>query len=475
MKNFKRSLPLILSALSVLSFIGCNSCFKTPESNKAFQDDYESVEWIHGNWWEIFEDDTLTFLIEESVKMHPSLQIARSRIALASFEAKEAKSFLFPTLDFNGDSTKYVQSKTGIFAPPEDPNQSVFPLRYTQTEINFDFNYEFDFFEKNKNYWRAALGEVQAVKFEEMISRLVLSLSVADTYFRLKTDKMREEISNELFENRNQIFNLTSLSMRQGLSTSISRNIAETDVLSATEKKYGRKLDVALDYHLLQSLVASDVEVERACLEMPLDVLEHKSKEIFANLLTELPLDLIGYRADIQAILNRIRAAGFQIKAAEALFYPNINLVALTGLQTIRFHELLKDKSFYGVWGPAIHLPIFDGGFLKANLGTQKTQYQILVSEYEEKILNATKQVLDAKSSFQIIHEQLLSIRAIKERAYDIVQLTDKKLRGNLSSKFDLINAKASYLDVVDREVELQFLSLHAFLNLIRALGGGYQ
>ena len=79
-----------------------------------------------------------------------------------------------------------------------------------------------------------------------------------------------------------------------------------------------------------------------------------------------LPADLLARRPDILAAQARIQAAVQGREAAHADFYPDINLAALAGFQAIGLSNLLTGNSFTMGIGPAIHLPIFDAGKLKA-------------------------------------------------------------------------------------------------------------
>ena len=80
-----------------------------------------------------------------------------------------------------------------------------------------------------------------------------------------------------------------------------------------------------------------------------------------------LPADLLARRPDILAAQARVEAAAKGREAAHADFYPNINLAALAGFQAIGLSNLLTGNSFtYGA-GPAIHLPIFDAGKIRAH------------------------------------------------------------------------------------------------------------
>jgi NodT family efflux transporter outer membrane factor (OMF) lipoprotein len=476
MKGQIKHLKVIVVCASFLGFIGCQPKLENNISQEETQDEVYMVrEWLTGNWWEIFEDEKLNTLVEQSLSEHPSIKVAEDRIQLASWSAREVKASLFPTLDFNADTIKTLQSKTGIFGPPPPPALDLFPRNYTQTEFNLTILYEFDFWEKNKNQWRAALGEVQAVKAEELVSRLVLSLSVSNVYFRIQTDLIRKKIATEFENNSQEMLRLTNLSMQKGLATSITQKFRENSLLNANEQTLGTELDLVTDQHTLTALLASNTQIGITGFETSIEALYHLIDNLAKTCFNELPLDLIAYRPDIQAMLFRISSFGFQIKVATSLFYPNVNLLALTGFQTIHLPKLFNGESLYGMWGPALYLPIFDGGALKANLGLRKTEYKIAVDEYNETILNAVKQVLDAKSNLDVIQLQLANARTITFKALEIVDLIERKVKAHLASNFDLLVAKADYLNAKNHEAVLQFANLEAVLNLVRALGGGYK
>lgn len=467
---------LFASIFFCLIFFGCQN--KKDFENEALyerEDDYRKIEWIFGDFWKGFKDERLNALIEEALIENPTLKIAKERVALARFKTLEAKASLFPLLNFDGDTTKYVQSKTGIFAPPEDPNQSIFPLRYTQTELLLDFEYEFDFFEKNKNLLRSSISDLETKKMEATASRMILSLSMAEVYFKLQTDLLRNQISNEIKMCDSKQLELKKSRLKNGLSTSILIETQEIELLDSRQKLSNDEEAVRLDKNLIESLLGSKLEISLNDFETSFDELESKYQAYFENFSNDLPLDLIHYRVDIQAILNTIRSFGFQVKAAEALFYPNFNLVALTGLQTIQLSKLFNGDSFYGVFGPAVHLPLFDGGYLNANLGQKKVEYTIATEKYQERVLLAIRQVLDAKVFIDSLEEQFQEQSSGVLKFKNIWNLIEMKVKNNLASSDELIEAKKNYLKAKSRLIDLQFLKIRAILNLTRALGGGYE
>src|SRR5262249_56973896 len=96
----------------------------------------------------------------------------------------------------------------------------------------------------------------------------------------------------------------------------------------------------------------------------------------------ELAADLLGRRPDIVAARLRAEASSKRIDQAKAAFYPNVNMVAFVGLQSIGLDALTRNGSEIGSVGPAISLPIFDGGRLRRPLRGADAGYAPAVTDY---------------------------------------------------------------------------------------------
>jgi len=112
-----------------------------------------------------------------------------------------------------------------------------------------------------------------------------------------------------------------------------------------------------------------------------------------------LPAELIGRRPDIIAARLRSEAAASRIKEARAAFYPNINLAGLIGLQALGLDNVFKSGSEFGTVGPAISLPIFDGGSLRGRYRASEADYREAVAQYDGALIQALREIADAAAS----------------------------------------------------------------------------
>ena len=159
---------------------------------------------------------------------------------------------------------------------------------------------------------------------------------------------------------------------------------------------------------------------------------------------------------------------------ARAQFYPDINLHAFVGLSSIGLGELLKADSRQLGFGPAIHLPIFDAGRLRANLRVRNAERDLAIDSYNALVRDGVREVVDQLGSLQSLARQQreqAAAQAAAESAYDLI---GQRYQAGLASYLAVLNAESQLLSQRRLAVELQARVLDRQVALVRALGGGY-
>jgi NodT family efflux transporter outer membrane factor (OMF) lipoprotein len=188
-----------------------------------------------------------------------------------------------------------------------------------------------------------------------------------------------------------------------------------------------------------------------------------------------LAADLVGRRPDIAAARWRAEAAAKRIGVAKAQFYPDVNLAGLIGYQTLGLSKLFEDSSNIGQFGPAVSLPIFDAGRLRANLKGARADYQTAVASYDDTLTEALHEVADAAASERALGSRLQESSdalAADEDAYRIARL---RYEGGLSNYQSVLLAEDAVLVSRRTVVDLKARAFTLDVQLVRALGGGYQ
>jgi NodT family efflux transporter outer membrane factor (OMF) lipoprotein len=187
-----------------------------------------------------------------------------------------------------------------------------------------------------------------------------------------------------------------------------------------------------------------------------------------------MPIDLLGRRADIAAARWRIEAATHDVSSAKAQFYPNINLTAFAGFSSIGFDKLLQSGSEQWGVGPAIRLPLFDGGRLRANLRGKTADLDAAIESYNAMVLDAVREVADQLTSAQSIARQKTEQTAAQVSAEAAYAIAVQRYKAGLTNYLQVLSAESAVLTQRRLAVDLAARTLDTQVQLIRALGGGY-
>jgi NodT family efflux transporter outer membrane factor (OMF) lipoprotein len=188
---------------------------------------------------------------------------------------------------------------------------------------------------------------------------------------------------------------------------------------------------------------------------------------------SDVPAELLGRRPDVVAQRWRIEAATQDIQEAQARFYPNVSLAAFVGLQSLGLGELLNAGSRVLGIGPAISLPIFDGGRLRANLGARQAEFDAAVEQYNATLVAALHDVVEQLVSLQWLQRQAREqddALRLAERSHALAQ---QRYQGQLASYLQVLTAEGQLLAQRRGVIETATRQRELRLNLIRALGGG--
>jgi outer membrane protein TolC len=187
-----------------------------------------------------------------------------------------------------------------------------------------------------------------------------------------------------------------------------------------------------------------------------------------------LSVNLMGRRTDLVAARWRVEAASLDIKAARTQFLPNISLSALAGFVAVGNVNVLQLPAREYEFGPALSLPIFDGGRLRANLASANAGYDEAVARYNTLLIGAINQVSDLVSALNSVRTQI----DLEKRAHvDAQKSWDdafKGYKGGVTGPLTPLISRQQLLQTEQQLAALQSLQADLSIRLIDALGGGY-
>lgn len=413
-------------------------------------------------WWREFGDEQLNRLVEQALRSNPSLKIAQARIARAQAGADLSAAASGPQLNAGLDATRQKFTATGMVPPP-----LAGAVNETAT-LQMSGSWELDFFGKNRAALEAALGAARAAQADASAAHTLLASTVTRNYFQLLSLNEQLGLARRVLAQREQLVRLVKERFDAGLDTRQELIQSEGALPEARQQIEALHEQMNLAEHALSALLGTPGQA--LALALP-----EQSAVKSSILATSLPSDLLGRRADIAAARWRVEAALQDVSSARSQFYPNINLVAFAGVSSLGLDRLMGAGSEQWGLGPALRLPLFDGGRLRANLRGRTADLDAAIESYNARVIDALREVTDHLASAQSLQRQQVEQRAAQASAQQAYRLTQERQQAGLLNLLSVLNAETTVLNQRRQAVDLTARVLDNRVALLRALGGGYR
>lgn len=416
---------------------------------------------VDAHWWRTFGDPNLDRLVDRALAGNPSLKAAQARIDRAGALVAGAQAAAGPQVNGGLDVTRQKFSANSIYPPPLGGSTR------TLGTLQASASWELDFFGRNRAAIAAAAGAERAARAEVEAARIVLASNVVTTYVQLGRLQAQRDVAVSTLKTREDILGLIRQRVQGGIDTNVELRQGEGALPEIRQQVEQLDEQIALTRHALAALTAQPPGALDT-LRAPLDAVQ------LVPVPASIPADLLGRRADVAAARARIEAAAGERDVAKAQFYPNVNLSAFVGFASIGLSQLIRAGSEqYGV-GPAITLPIFDSGRLRANLRVKTADVDAAVESYNDAVVEAVHQVADRLTSIRSVERQQAEQAAAQASAEAAFDLATQRYRAGLDTYLTVLNAETSLLAQRRQATDLRARALEQQVGLIRALGGGY-
>lgn len=416
---------------------------------------------LAAEWWREFGDVQLNGLIDQALQTSPTLKLAQARLARALAVTEVADAATLPQVTGQLDLTRQQYTANGAVPAPLAGS-----IRNSGT-AQLAVSWELDFFGKNRAALDAALGTASAAEADAQAARLLLASNVTRTYFQLVRLNEQVTVARRTLAQRDETLKLVRDRVDAGLDTRLELRQSEGGLPEARLQLETLQEQMALTRNALDALIGKPNGT--AALSLP-------AQAAIKNVATAtaIPADLLGRRADIAAARWRVEASSKDVANAKTQFYPNVNLVAFAGFSSIGLGRLLDSGSQQWGVGPALRLPIFDAGRLRANLRGKTADLDAAVESYNAAVIDAVRDVADQVASSQAITRQQAEQRAAQEAAEGAYDIAVQRYKAGLGTYLNVLTAETSVLAQRRLAVDLSARALDTQVALIRALGGGY-
>lgn len=421
------------------------------------------AQWPQVRWWESYADSQLNALIAKALSDSPSLHIAEARVRQAQAVATMAEGATLPEVGFSASMTRQLFSQNDFIPPPQAGNYDWYNRAVVEA------SYDLDLWGRNRQALTAALDETRVAEAEAQMARLALENNIVRSYVQLALNYALKDIVADTLQHRRKALEITQKRLAAGLATEVETSQLEASLPGLEARLEQHEENITLIGRQLAVLSGQGPGAGQAIMRPSLKLLD----SAWLQLPSELPADLIGRRPDVAARRWGVEAAAHRIDVAKAAFYPNINLMAFIGFQGLGFARFLdSDSSIRGI-GPAISLPIFDGGRLRGNLGAHTAAYDIAVESYNDTVLRALQGVSNALTVAQSQRHQQHLIEGGVATARKARTLAGKGYAAGITDFLVVLNSEVTLLLEEEQAALINARRLESYAGLMLALGGG--
>lgn len=425
-----------------------------------------AADWPAADWWTAYGDPQLNGLIAEALAGSPDLKIAVARLDQADAAARVSHADLLPTVSADATASEARQSLSQGFP---DAFKAFLPHGWhSNGRVTADASYELDLFGKNRASFEAATSEADAARVDVAAARLTISTAVASAYAGLVQLAADRAASEDAVRVRQQSADLVADRVKQGLEN--TGELAQAQSRAAAARADTDRVDgqIALVRNQLAALLGKGPD---RGLEIPMP---ENTKVAPFGVPSSLAADLVSRRPDIVAARLRAEAAASRVDVAHADFYPNIDLAALVGLQSLGVSDLISPASRIGQVGAAIHLPIFDAGRIEGNYRGARGEYDEAVATYDKTLTGALRDVADALANQRATQNELQHSTAALNASEDAYRIARLRYSRGLSRYLDVLSAEDTLVQQRRAVADLKARAFTQDVALVRALGGGF-
>jgi NodT family efflux transporter outer membrane factor (OMF) lipoprotein len=458
---FWGSTILLMAGLTACASSGVSPSPATPLQASAVGLSAAPSALVAPHWWTEWGDPQLDALVAQTLQGNPSLAVAQARVRRMQALSGVVNAASLPQASLGADFSRQRYSANGLYPP------SIAGHIADNDTLQVGTGWSPDFWGQHAAELASAIGQTRAAQADAAMAANALVSQVARGYVALARLLAQQAVAQRVQQQRQGMQQLVLQRREAGLDTRIDQAQSESTLSDATAQIENLQEQATLVRHQLALLSGQPPQA--------LDALTPSLAALKLEAVSPaIGTDLLGRRPDVVAALWRVEAAHQDVKLARTQFYPNINLNAFVGFNALGLNHLLDSGSRqYGV-APALRLPLFDGGRLRAQLSGREAERDVATAQYNSTVLDAVKEAADAIGSGQSIERQYAEqsrALASAERAHALAQ---QRYQAGLGNLLAVLSAETAVLSQRRMTIDVQARQWDNRVSLMRALGGGW-
>jgi NodT family efflux transporter outer membrane factor (OMF) lipoprotein len=418
---------------------------------------------LRGKWWEIYNEPELNALEDQLNIDNQNIRQAFENFMQARALVRETRSQFFPTVGVGGSYTRSKPSSNVGSASSTSASSG----QQTQVfSLPADVSWEPDLWGRVRNAVRASQYTAQLSAADLENERLTEQASLAEFFFEIRGQDALEKLLGDTVEADRKALEIAKGRYDTGIDDQITVVEAQTALDSAQSAAINLGIARAQYEHAIATLIGKPATT----FSIPAEPMTSAPPPIPVG----LPSQLLERRPDIAAAERNMAAANAQIGVAYAAFYPALTLSATGGFESSALKSLFDWPSRFWSVGPSISETVYDGGLRRATVNQYIATYNANVAAYRQSVLTAFQQVEDALAAVRILSQQILRQQEAVASSQTFLRLEQGRYDTGIDPYIDVVTAQTTLLANQQSLTNLQVQEMTASVQLIEALGGGW-
>jgi NodT family efflux transporter outer membrane factor (OMF) lipoprotein len=413
------------------------------------------------SWWMIFDNAEIGELEKTLITGNPTLAVALANYTEATALKDQARAGLFPTLGLDASAERNRES---VNAPLRGPTT---PTYFNANTLGGSVSYELDLWGRIRNEVAAGEANAAAAAADLENARLSLIAQLVDDYVQLRSLDRDSAILDETVEAYARALSLTQQRHDAGIAPGLDVSQAQTQLNTGRSQAAQTLAQRALMEHAIAALLG----VSASAFSIKPQIIIINLPQIPSG----VPATLIERRPDIAAAQRRMIAANANIGVARAAYFPTLTLGAQGGFQSTAASNWLSAPSSFWAIGPNALLSVFDGGLRRAQVAQARAEFDASAANYRGTVVSAFQQVEDGLATLNHYHDASVDEKAAVDAAQRTLDFSMVLYKQGATDYLTVVTSQTALLQAQLEALNLDTLQLTASVDLIRALGGGWE
>jgi NodT family efflux transporter outer membrane factor (OMF) lipoprotein len=461
-------LAATLPACNMFPALDLSPAYQPPEyvvpaswqGSSPFVEARPSDDELRADWWKLYHDPVLNKLEEQALAANANLQAAAERFVQARDMMMRARSRYLPHVGLGAGASDNKQSFNSLFRAPDEPiyDSSIYGSGIA--------SWEPDFWSALRNATRVETYRAEERAADYALARLSLQAELAADYFTLRGYDAQSAIYAQSIELYRDSLDIVNAQFAGAIASALDVARVES-LLFSTETKYAQ---IQGQRQVTEQAIA--ILLNRAPAGFKIEPINELRVANFTIPHT-IPSTLLERRPDVAGMERRMAQANRAIGIARAAFFPDVRFRLDGGFEDSGFNLIKLANSFWS-YGSAVSLPLFQGGYRRAQLQQSWSAYRETEDRYRATVLNAFREVENGLSLTNRLTVAANRQDSAVGATLKAQNLTMELYQGGLASSLELIYAQVATLTARIESALVKAELLRASVALLRALGGGW-